>query len=110
MSSRKPWAWFLMGAASTIALLVAIVVIVAAVLLISDDTDDSFNTTLIEFVREAQAGNIAFAEVDGQEIKYELINDPDATFKTKMEKGDTVRQVLQDAGIEPQDFPPIKPK
>ncbi len=109
--SHRPWARFLMVTASTIVVLGIVAGVVAAVILISDDTDDpnSIPVALTTFIEEAKAGNIASAEVDGQEIEFRLIDDPQ-TFRTKMEKGDTVRQILQDAGIEPEDFPPTKLK
>jgi hypothetical protein len=122
MSNRKPWAWFLMGAASTIALLVAIVVIVAVVTLISDDTgdslpvllddtDDSLPVLLTDFIEEAKAGSVEFVEVDGLDIEFKLIGDAnETTFRTKMEKGDTIRELLRDAGIATEDFPPVKLK
>ena len=80
-------------------------------LLISDDAEDTVNTTLIEFIVDAKAGNIESVEVDAAgNLWYKLINDPEQTFKTKMEEGDSVRQILEDAGIAPEDFPPIRPK
>ncbi len=109
--SHRPWARFLMVAASTIVLLGAVAGVVAVVMLISDDTDDpnSIPVALTTFIEEAKAGNIASAEVDGQEIEFSLIDNP-KTFRTKMEKGDTIRQILRDEGIELEDIPPIKLK
>jgi cell division protease FtsH len=91
--------------------LLILVAIVAIVFTLLPGGSNSQDTTLTEFVGEAQAQNIDRVEVNGTELKYWLKDDPDGqTFKSKMEEGDTARQVLQDAGIEPQDFPPIKIK
>src|SRR4030042_1916019 len=91
--------------------LLILVAIVAIVFTLLPGGSNAQDTTLTEFGGEAQAQNIDRVEVNGTELKYWLKDDPDGqTFKSKMEEGDTARQVLQDAGIEPQDFPPIKIK
>ncbi|MCH8345715.1 MAG: ATP-dependent zinc metalloprotease FtsH [Chloroflexi bacterium] len=88
-------------------ILVAIVAIVFTLFGQGGSTDQE--TTLTEFIREAQNEKIERVEVSGRNLKYFLTDDPnEQTFKTKMESGDTVRQVLQDAGLEPADFPPVK--
>jgi len=65
--------------------------------------------SLPDFILEVKAGNVRSAEVDGRDITYTLENDP-ITYKTTVERGDTLRQVLQDAGIQPEDFPPYEIK
>jgi len=88
-------------------ILVAIVAIVFTLFGRSGSSDQE--TTLTEFISRAQNEEVERVEVSGRDIKYFITDDPDEqTFKTKMESGDTVRQVLQDAGIEPANFPPIK--
>ena len=88
-------------------ILVAIVVIVFTLFNKGGSSDQE--TTLTEFIREAQNEKVERVEVRGRNLKYYLTDDAnEQTFKTKMESGDTVRQVLQDAGIEPADFPPVK--
>ncbi len=91
--------------------LLILVAIVAIVFTLLPGGSSSQETTLTEFVSEAQNENVERVEVNGTELKYWLKDDAnEQTFKSKMEEGDTARQVLQDAGIEPQDFPPIKIK
>lgn len=63
---------------------------------------------LTQFMEAARAGEVESVEVDDNEIKFKLTGADDTTYETKMEEGDTVRQVLQDAGIEPEDFPEIE--
>ncbi len=88
-------------------ILVAIVVIVFTLFGQGGSSDEE--TTLTEFISRAQSEEVERVEVSGRDIKYFLTDDPnEQTFKTKMESGDTVRQVLQDADIEPSNFPPIK--
>ena len=122
MSGGRPWAQFLIVTASTIVLLGVVAGVVAAVLLISDDTDDSIPVPLTDiddsipvpltdFIEEAKAGSVEFVEVDGLDIEFKLIGDAnETTFRTKIEKGDTIRELLQDAGIATEDFPPVKLK
>ncbi len=91
--------------------LLILVAIVAIVFTLLPGGSSSQETTLTEFVSEAQNENVERVEVNGTELKYWLKDDAnEQTFKSKMEEGDTARQVLQDAGIEPQNFPPIKIK
>jgi len=64
------------------------------------------------FVEDVQDGNVLMedgVEVDGNNIKYKVI-DSETTFKTKMEKGDTVRLVLDAAGISVVDQPEVEVK
>ncbi len=63
---------------------------------------------LTEFIEAARVGEVRSLEVDDNEIEYKLAGADETTYETKMEEGDTVRGVLQDAGIEPADFPEIK--
>ena len=94
---------------SFIYLLILVAIVAIVFTLFSKGGSSDQETTLTEFIREAQNGKVERVEVSGRNLKYFLTDDPnDQTFKTKMESGDTVRQVLQDAGIEPADFPPVK--
>ena len=96
---RKPWVWILIGVA---ALLIVFT-------LIPVGSDDAINRPLSEFIEDSRAGRIRSVEVNYSEIEYKLIGD-EQTFETRMEEEDTLREVLQDAGIEPEDFPPIRIK
>ena len=90
-------------------ILVAIVAIVFTVLRTSGD--DTTEAELSDFVAEAQEGTVTKVEVDGNKLTYELEGD-DITYETKMEDGDTVRDILQENGIEPgsPEYPPIEIK
>src|SRR3990172_385250 len=88
-------------------ILVAIVAIVFTVF--SSSGPGKVEQSLTDFVAEAQAGNVTSVEVDGADLGYRLKGD-EVQYKTKMEKGDTLREVLQGAGIRTEDFPPIKIK
>ena len=94
---------------SFIYLLILVAIVAIVFTLFGQGGSSDQETTLTEFIREAQNEKVERVEVSGRNLKYFLKDDPnEQTFKTKMESGDTVRQVLQDAGIEPADFPPVK--
>ncbi|KKM66261.1 hypothetical protein LCGC14_1482930 [marine sediment metagenome] len=94
---------------SFIYLLILVAIVAIVFTLFGQGGSSDQETTLTEFIREAQNEEVERVEVSGRNLKYFLTDDPnEQTFKTKMESGDTVRQVLQDAGLEPADFPPIK--
>lgn len=94
---------------SFIYLLILVAIVVIVFTLFGQGGSSDQETTLTEFISRAQNEEVERVDVSGRDIKYFLTDDPDEqTFKTKMESGDTVRQVLQDAGIEPANFPPIK--
>ena len=89
--------------------LLILVAIVAIVFTLLPGGSSTVDRPLTEFIAEAKAGNIENVDVDGRTLTYTLQNE-EQTYKAKMEEGDTARQVLQDAGIQPEDFPPIKIK
>jgi cell division protease FtsH len=94
---------------SFIYLLILVAIVAIVFTLFGQGGSSDQETSLTEFIREAQNGKVERVEVSGRNLKYFLTDDPnEQTFKTKMESGDTARQVLQDAGIEPADFPPVK--
>ncbi len=94
---------------SFIYLLILVALVAIVFTLFNQGGSSDQETTLTEFIRYAQNEEVERVEVSGRNLKYFLSDDPnEQTFKTKMESGDTVRQVLQDAGIEPADFPPVK--
>jgi cell division protease FtsH len=90
-------------------ILVAIVAIVFTVL--QSGGDDKTETELSAFVEDAKAGEVVKVEVDGTDLNYELEGD-DITYTTKMEEGDTVRDILQANGVEPgsEEYPEIEIK
>ncbi len=89
-------------------ILVAIVAIVFTFVLGSGG-DGKQEQSLSEFIQQAKAGDVTKVKVDGNDLEYELEGD-DFTYKTTMEEGDSVRQVLSDAGLEPGDagYPKIE--
>ena len=90
--------------------LLILVAIVAIVFTVFQDTGgDKVQQSLTDFVAEAKAGDVVSVQVDGRDLTYKLKGD-DITYKTKMEEGDTVRKVLQDSGIQPEEFPKIEIK
>ena len=62
---------------------------------------------LTDFIEDIQAQRVTLVEVNGQNIRYRLVGD-DRVFKARMEEQDTIREVLQGAGVQSEDFPPIK--
>ncbi len=95
---RKPWAWVAIGVA---ALLILFTLLPGG----SDNVDRS----VTDFIEEVRAGNVQRVEVDDSVLEYKLVG-VERTFETRMEVEDTLREVLQDAGIEPEDYPPIRIK
>src|SRR5574341_363302 len=89
-------------------ILVAIVAIVFTFVLVSGG-DGKQEQSLSDFISEAKAGHVTKVKVDGNDLEYDLDGD-DITYKTTMEEGDSVRQVLSDAGMEPGDagYPKIE--
>ena len=88
-------------------ILVAIVAIVFTVF--ANSGSAKVEQSLQDFVADARALNVTSVEVDGSNVTYKLAGDQ-ITYKTKMEEGDTVRQVLLDAGMRQEDLPDIKTK
>src|SRR2546426_682393 len=89
-------------------ILVAIVAIVFTVFQSSGSGKQ--DQSLVQFIESAKANSVTKVEVDGTDINYHLTGNDNVTYQAKMEKGDTVRQVLQDAGVKPEQFPDISIK
>src|SRR3990170_3142253 len=87
-------------------ILVAIVAIVLTIL--SGGGSDKQDLSVAQFVNEAKARNVTSVEVDNTNLTVHL-RDDDITYKTKLEGGDTLRQLLQDNDI-PLDQVPSKIK
>ena len=68
--------------------------------------EPTVRVSLAQFIEDAKAARIETVEVDGRDIKYNLIGDEE-TFQANMQRGDTVREILRDAGIAPEELPPI---
>ncbi len=72
-------------------------------------SSDKEKVTLSQLVADVKAGNVDKIDVHGQDVTYKLASS-DQAFKVKLEEGDTVRQVLEDAGIPVDQQPKINPK
>ncbi len=97
---------------SFIYLLILVGVIAIVFTLFGTGGESKEEVDLAVFVTDVEVkGKDAFesVEVDGNNITYKL-KDSETTFKTKMEKNDTVRQVLDAAGIPVEEQPKIEVK
>ena len=93
---------------SFIYLLILVAIVAIVFTLFGQSGSSTIDQPLTEFIAQAREGNVESVEVNGEELKYKLIDTPDQTFKSKMERGDTVRQVLRDEEIPTDKFPAIK--
>jgi cell division protease FtsH len=90
-------------------ILVAIVAIVYTVFSGSGTAEQE--VPLNTFIEKVTDPGVKDVLVDGNTITYSLLgDDTEVTFKTEMEKGDTARQVLLDAGVAPPEVPEIEIK
>ncbi|MEX1195830.1 MAG: ATP-dependent zinc metalloprotease FtsH [Dehalococcoidia bacterium] len=90
-------------------ILVAVVAIVFTVLNTGGEKEEKQD--LSQFISLAKAGEVTKVKVDDRTLDYELTGD-DIKYTTKMEEGDTVRQLLQDNGVQPgsDEYPDIEIK
>ncbi len=78
---------------------VAFVTLVAlAFAVLSDPVDNDVDLDV--FLEDIQAGRVIRVEVDGTRVKYEVVGG-DGKIETSIERGDSIRQILADNGIEP---------
>src|SRR4030067_1536358 len=89
--------------------LLILVAMVAIVFTLLPGGPSAVDRPLTGFIEDAKAHQIESVEVNGTDLTYKLKGD-EQTFKSKMGQGDTARQVLQDAGVNTEDFPPIEIK
>ena len=66
---------------------------------------DYATQSLFDFQAQAASGRVVSVEVDGPTLYYHLFGD-DTTYRTTMERGDTIRTLLDDAGV-PTDYYPV---
>ena len=86
-------------------ILVAIVVVIYSFLPQGQTrTQDVGLATLVQDVRQGQVGEVT---VSGSTVTWKRF-DSDQQFRAKLEQGDTVRKVLQDAGIPLEQQPVVK--
>ncbi len=86
-------------------ILVAIVAIVFTIL--QPGGDKPQKQPLTDFIELVDAGKVDEVKVNNTKLTYTLTDTGDLKYRTEMEKGDTVRGVLVDAGIPPAEFPKI---
>ena len=78
-------------------ILVAIVAIVFTVF--QGSGSGRVKQELPQFIEQVKADNVQDIKVDDTNVTYKLKDDPDHGYKTELEKGDTLRQVLVDAKV-----------
>src|SRR6266542_3443344 len=78
-------------------ILVAIVAIVFTVF--QGSGSGRVKQELPEFIQAVKEKKATDIKVDDTNITYKLNDDPDHGYKTELEKGDTLRQVLVEAGV-----------
>ncbi|MEO8458725.1 MAG: ATP-dependent metallopeptidase FtsH/Yme1/Tma family protein, partial [Chloroflexota bacterium] len=79
-------------------ILVAIVAIIFTVFY--GGSTGTTEQTLDKFIAEAKSGSITKVDVNGTSVQYKLKGE-DVQYETKLEEGDTVRDVLQANGVNP---------
>ncbi len=87
--------------------LIVLIPIVAIVFALIPADSGKVAQPLQQFIEDARAGRVQSVKLDDSTVTFKL-KGQEETFETRMEEGDTVREVLQDAGIPAEEFPPIK--
>ena len=91
---------------SLIWVIVLVGVVAVVYTLMGQTGSDKQEVTLSEFVTDVKQGRVSDVDLDGNTVTYKLTNG-DQQFKTKLEKGDTVRQVLEDNGVPLENQPEV---
>jgi len=92
-------------------LLILVGVIAIVFTLFSTGGQSKEQVDLAVFVADVRADRAQDIQRDGDTVTYKVtLTNGEKTFKTKLEKGDTVRGVLEDAGIPVDQQPPIEVK
>src|SRR3972149_6945374 len=86
--------------------LLILVAIGAIVFTLLPGGSSAVDRPLTGFIEDAKAQRIESVKVNGTELTYKLKGD-EQTFKSKMEQGDTARQVPTDARVAPEGLPPL---
>jgi hypothetical protein len=71
----------------------------------SGDPDNAPRRTQSEFLEDIRSGEVAKILVEGSQVEYELTDG--RIYRAVIISRQPLRQILADAGIEPQDIPPI---
>lgn len=86
--------------------IVFVVLVFVLFAVFSSGSDDAQDVSLSDFLSDVQTGRVTRVEVDGRTVTYEIEG---LERSTRLERDDTVREVLSDAGISPTspDYPTI---
>jgi cell division protease FtsH len=91
---------------SFIYLLILVAIVAIVLTIFTSGGSDKQELPVSQFVQEAKAGRVTDLEVDERDLTFKLKDDAaEATYKTKLEDGDTLRSVLQDNRIPLSDVP-----
>jgi YHS domain-containing protein/ATP-dependent Zn protease len=73
----------------------------------SSDTSEQPDVSTSQFLADIQAGRVERIEVDGGDVEY--TTDSGVSLTARLERGDSVRDILADAGYEPgsADYPTV---
>jgi len=95
--ARRWWLW----------LIPAAILIVVLTVVLTSGSSGKVEQPLSQFIEAAKVGQVRSVRVDGTDIEYRLV-DGNATYHTRIERGDTLRELLRDAGVQPQALPDIQ--
>lgn len=95
---RKWWLWTLIG----------IVIAIPILLAVFSSGSSGQEVDLSQFIRDVENRRVTRIEVDGRSVEYQVAN-AQGTYETKIERGDSVRDILAERGLEPgsSDYPAI---
>jgi YHS domain-containing protein len=79
---------------------IAFVVLILVVFAVFSSGTSDPQVDLNTFLADVQSGSVNRIEVDGRDVTYE-IEGVEGSWGTELERGDSVREILADAGITP---------
>jgi YHS domain-containing protein len=86
---------------------VVVVLLIAVFTVFQSGGESRQRLALRDFVVEVEGGNVAEAELDGRILSYELRDRPGVGFETELARGDSITNILLDAGIPISEHPRI---
>jgi flagellar biosynthesis/type III secretory pathway M-ring protein FliF/YscJ len=97
---------------TVVLLAIGLMVTAAAIAVVVWSTSDDKTVaepieTFVERVKDHEVEEIVVRGTTST-IEYRLIGQPDVTYRTNVGTNDTLRQLLEKAGVKPEDFPPIE--
>ncbi len=90
-------------------LLILIAIVAVVYSLLPKEVSKVEEVPLAVLVEDVRRGQVREVQVDGRTVTWKVFSS-DQTFKAKLEQGDTVREVLRDAGIPVEEQPIVKTK